>query len=358
MSYNGHIPAFSVLDLAQVKVGSSIASSFAETLAVAQHAERLGYKRFWLAEHHNMAGVASAATAVLIGHVAGGTSKIRVGSGGVMLPNHPPLVIAEQFGTLETLYPGRIDLGLGRAPGTDGPTLRALRRRPESAEDFPEQVEELLGLLEPPAPGQVIRAVPGAGTRVPVWLLGSSTFSAQLAAQLGLPFAFAAHFAPQQMRQALHLYRTTFQASHWLEKPYALICIPVIAAETDAEAEVLSSTVKLKFLDIIRGTKDSLLRPPVPTMVGRWSEQEEYLVHTMLGELVGGSARTLELQLAALIASTRVDEIMISCTMYDQAARLRSYDLFAEVMRGISGRAADQGTAPVFSEASIRSAGL
>ncbi len=340
MSDTAHMPPYSVLDLAMVKTGSSIANSFAETLDLAQHAERWGYKRFWLAEHHNMAGVASAATAVLIGHVAGGTSEIRVGSGGVMLPNHAPLVIAEQFGTLETLYPGRIDLGLGRAPGTDGPTLRALRRRPESADDFPEQVEELLGLLEPSRPGQIVRAVPGAGTRVPVWLLGSSTFSAQLAAQLGLPFAFAAHFAPQLMRQALHLYRTAFRPSQWLEKPYALVCIPMLAAETDAEAEVLSTTVKLKFLDIIRGTKDSLIRPAVASMAGLWSQQEEYMVHTMLGELIAGSPRTVELQLAELIASTRVDEIMISCTAYDQAARLRSYELVSEVLRGI-GRGAD-----------------
>lgn len=330
-------PAFSVLDLAPVKIGGSIADSFAETLQLAQHAERWGYKRFWLAEHHNMAGVASAATSVLIGYVAGGTSSIRVGSGGVMLPNHPPLVIAEQFGTLATLYPGRIDLGLGRAPGTDGPTLRALRRRPESADDFPEQVTELLGLLEPLRPGQVIRAIPGAGTRVPVWLLGSSTFSAQLAAQLGLPFAFAAHFAPREMRHALHLYRTTFRPSQWIEKPYALLCIPVVAAETEAEADVLSTTVQLKFLDIIRGTKDSLLQPPIPSMAGRWSEQEEYMVQTMLGELIAGSPRTVELQLAALIASTRVDEIMISCMLYDQRARLRSYDLAGESMRRMAG---------------------
>ncbi len=298
-----------------------------------------------------MAAVASAATAVLIGYVAGGTSRIRVGSGGVMLPNHAPLVIAEQFGTLETLYPGRIDLGLGRAPGTDGPTLRALRRRPESADDFPEQVEELLGLLEPARPGQVIRAIPGVGTRVPVWLLGSSTFSAQLAAFLGLPFAFAAHFAPQQMRQALHLYRTTFRPSQWLEKPYALLCIPAVAADTDAEAERLSTTVQLKFLDIIRGTKDSLLQPPIASMAGRWSEQEEYMVHTMLGELVAGSPRTVELQLAALIASTGVDEIMISCMLYDQVARLRSYELVSEVMRGMELDAAEGQTPGVLVEA-------
>ncbi len=249
-----------------------------------------------------------------------------------MLPNHPPLVIAEQFGTLETLYPGRIDLGLGRAPGTDGPTLRALRRRPDSAEDFPAQVQELLSLLEPARPGQIVHAVPGAGTRVPVWLLGSSTFSAQLAAQLGLPFAFAAHFAPQQMRPALAIYRAGFQASQWLDEPYALACIPVIAAETDEEAETLATSVRRKFLDIVRGTKDSLLSPPASSMAGHWSEQEKYHVETMLGELIVGSPLNLERQLTAFIASTPVDELMISSTIYDAAAQLRSYKLVSEAM--------------------------
>jgi luciferase family oxidoreductase group 1 len=323
---------YSILDLAPVKAGGSIASSFAETLSLARHAEDWGYKRFWLAEHHNMAGIASAATSVLIGYVAGGTSHIRVGSGGVMLPNHSPLVIAEQFGTLETLYPGRIDLGLGRAPGTDGPTFRALRRRPDSADDFPDQVQELLALLEPPRPGQLVRAVPGAGTRVPVWLLGSSTFSAQLAALLGLPFAFAAHFAPQQMRQALHLYRTGFRPSQWLDEPYALACIPVVAAGTDAEAEMLATSVKLKFRDITRGTKDSLLSPPVASMAGHWSEQDEERAQTMLGELIVGGPRSLEQQLTSFLANTPVDELMVSCNIYDHAAQLRSYQLVAQAM--------------------------
>jgi luciferase family oxidoreductase group 1 len=326
----------SVLDLAAVKDGGTIASSFAETLSLAQHAEAWGYKRFWLAEHHNMTGIASAATSVLIGYVAGGTTSIRVGSGGVMLPNHAPLVIAEQFGTLETLYPKRIDLGLGRAPGTDGPTFRALRRRPDSADDFPEQVQELLALLEPARPGQIVRAVPGAGTQVPVWLLGSSTFSAQLAARMGLPFAFAAHFAPQQMRPALYLYRTGFRPSEYLKEPYAMVCIPVVAAETDAEAGTLATSLQLRFLQMVRGVKDALLLPPVASMGGRWSEEERSHVETMLSELLIGGPESLSRQLAYFLENTPVDELMISCNVYNSALRLRSYQIVAEVMRGFA----------------------
>ncbi len=318
-----------------MKDGGTIADSFAETLSLAQHAEAWGYTRFWLAEHHNMTGIASAATSVLIGYVAGGTSTIRVGSGGVMLPNHAPLVIAEQFGTLETLYPKRIDLGLGRAPGTDGATFRALRRRPDSADDFPEQVGELLSLLEPARPGQVVRAVPGAGTRVPVWLLGSSTFSAQLAARLGLPFAFAAHFAPQQLRQALFLYRSGFRPSQWLDKPYAMACIPMVAAETDEQAAVLGTSLQLRFLQMVRGVKDALLAPPIPSMNGQWSDQEKAHVETMLSELIIGGPQSLHRQLSAFLESTRVDELMISCGIYDSDLRLRSYQIASEVMRGL-----------------------
>jgi luciferase family oxidoreductase group 1 len=319
----------SVLDLAPVKAGGSIASSFAETLSLARHAEEWGYHRFWLAEHHNMAGIASAATSVLIGYVAGGTHRIRVGSGGVMLPNHSPLVIAEQFGTLETLYPGRIDLGLGRAPGTDGPTFYALRRRPESSDDFPQQVQELLALLEPAEPGQVVRAVPGSGTRVPVWLLGSSTFSAQLAAILGLPFAFAAHFAPQQMMQAFQLYRANYRPSERNPRPYAMACIPVVAAETDDEAQLLSTSVRLKFLEIMRGVKDSLLQPPVLSMAG---SEEQDRANVMLKELIVGGPQTLEGKLAAFLERTGVDELMISSNVYDHQKQLRSYQLIAEAI--------------------------
>jgi luciferase family oxidoreductase group 1 len=318
-----------VLDLAPVKAGGSIASSFADTLSLARHTEKLGYRRFWLAEHHNMAGIASAATSVLIGYVAGGTSRIRVGSGGVMLPNHAPLVIAEQFGTLETLYPGRIDLGLGRAPGTDQPTLRALRRRADSADDFPDQVLELLALLEPAVPGQMLRAVPGAGTRVPVWLLGSSTFSAQLAAHLGLPFAFAAHFAPRQLREAIRLYRDGFRPSQWRDEPYAMACIPVVAADTDEEAARLSTSLQLRFLDIVRGTKDTFIGPPVVSMEGRWNEQEQFHTQGMLEELIVGGPAKVEREFAEFLARTPVDELMISCNMYDHGAQLRSYEIAA-----------------------------
>ncbi len=317
-----------------MKEGGSIAQSFADTLSLARHVEGLGYQRFWLAEHHNMVGIASAATSVLIGYVAGGTSRILVGSGGVMLPNHSPLVIAEQFGTLETLYPGRIDLGLGRAPGTDGATFRALRRRLDSSDDFPEQVQELLELLEPVRPGQVVRAVPGAGTRVPIWLLGSSTFSAQLAAQLGLRFAFAAHFAPQQMRSALRLYRAGFQPSIWNDKPYAMVCVPIVAAPTDEEAAMLATSIQMRFLAMIRGTKDSLLRPPVESMKGRWSDEEQFHVQSMLGELVVGGPDSLQQQLTTFVASTGVDELMVSCSLYDHSAQLRSYELVSTVMEG------------------------
>ena len=319
-----------------MKAGGSIASSFRDTLSLARHTEALGYQRFWLAEHHNMAGIASAATSVLIGYVAGGTSRIRVGSGGVMLPNHSPLVIAEQFGTLETLYPGRIDLGLGRAPGTDQATFRALRRRADSADDFPDQVLELLALLEPAVPGQMLRAVPGAGTRVPVWLLGSSTFSARLAAQLGLPFAFAAHFAPQQLREAIFMYRDGFRPSQWHSEPYAIACIPVVAADTDVEAARLATSLQLRALDIVRGTKDTFIGPPVESMEGRWNEQERFHTEVMLGELIVGGPGKIEREFTEFLSRTPVDELMISCNIYDHEAQLRSYEIAAGAMRAVS----------------------
>jgi luciferase family oxidoreductase group 1 len=331
VTQNKNVP-LSVLDLAPVKAGRTIADSFADTLSLARYTEQLGYRRFWLAEHHNMAGIASAATSVLIGYVAGATSRIRVGSGGIMLPNHAPLVIAEQFGTLETLFPGRIDLGLGRAPGTDGATFRALRRRPESADDFPDQVAELLALLEPATPGQVVRAIPGAGTQVPVWLLGSSTFSAQLAAHLGLPFAFAAHFAPRQLREAIHLYRKDFRPSRWRQEPYAMACIPVVAADTDEDAARVATSLQLRFLQIVRGTKDSFIGPPVDSMEGHWNELEQFHTSTMLDELIVGGPATVSRKFSEFLSRTPVNELMISCNIYSHAAQLRSYEIAAQAI--------------------------
>jgi luciferase family oxidoreductase group 1 len=326
-------PLFSVLDLAPVRSGGTIAESFRNTLDLAQHAERLGYTRFWLAEHHNMAGIASAATAVLIGYVAAGTQTLRVGSGGVMLPNHAPLVIAEQFGTLETLYPGRIDLGLGRAPGTDGFTVRALRRDPNwNGDEFPALVEELLAFLAPGKPGQRVQAVPGAGTNVPVWLLGSSTFSATLAGLLGLPFAFAAHFAPQQLYPALSLYRQNFKPSQWLAKPHAMVGLPIIAADTDEKARQLATTPAMKFLRLIRG-EPFLTAPPVDTMDGLWSPDEKLLVQSKLAALISGGPETIRRELASVLERTQADEIMVASDAYLHSDRVRSYEIVAGVMQ-------------------------
>jgi len=326
---------FSVLDLAPVKQGGTIAETFRNTLDLAQHTEKWGYTRFWLAEHHNMAGIASAATAVLIGYVAGGTSTIRVGSGGIMLPNHAPLVIAEQFGTLETLYPGRIDLGLGRAPGTDGLTVRALRRNPNSAaQDFPDQVQELLEYLGPALPGQRVRAVPGTGTEVPVWLLGSSTYSAQLAAYLGLRFAFAGHFAPQEMKIALRLYRERFQPSRWLTSPHAMVGLPIVAAETDREAERQATTPIQRFLQLIRG-EPFLLSPPVESMHGLWSDAEQMMVDTKFAAAIVGGPVTVQRKLRSFLEETEADEIIVTSDLYRQADRLRSYEIVSAVMNEI-----------------------
>jgi luciferase family oxidoreductase group 1 len=327
---------FSALDLAPVKKDGTIAESFRDTLDLARHCERWGYTRFWLAEHHNMVGIASAATAVLIGYVAGGTATIRVGAGGVMLPNHAPLVIAEQFGTLETLYPGRIDLGLGRAPGTDSAAIRALRRDPRGTGlEFPDQVTELLSYLAPASPGQIVRAVPGAGTNVPVWLLGSSTFSAQLAAFLGLPFAFAGHFAPQEMRPAISLYRELFRPSGRLAKPYVMIGLPVIAAATDDQARFLATTPALKFLQLIRG-EPFLLSPPVENIDEIWTADERLLVETKLALSIVGSPETVARGLSAFLEETKADEIMVNSDTYDHAHRLRSYELVSEIMNRIN----------------------
>ena len=322
---------FSVLDLAPVREGGTVSESFGETLALARHAEALGYRRFWLAEHHNMAGIASAATAVLIGYVAGGTKTIRVGSGGVMLPNHAPLVIAEQFGTLASLYPGRIELGIGRAPGTDQLTMRALRRHLSNVdEDFPQDVAELLSYFAPAKAGQRVRAVPGEGLGVPVWLLGSSLYSAQLAALLGLPFAFASHFAPDYLTQALDIYRSEFRPSETLPAPYAMPCLNVLAAETDEEARRLFTSVQQAVINL-RRNRPGLLPPPVDSMEGRWSEFERAGVEHALRYSVVGSQQTILQGLRAFIELTKADEMMVTAQIFDHSARLRSFEILAAV---------------------------
>ncbi len=323
----------SVLDLSPVIEGDSPAESFRKTLDLARHAERLGYHRFWLAEHHNMPGIASAATSVVIGYVAGGTSKIRVGSGGVMLPNHAPMVIAEQFGTLESLYPNRIDLGLGRAPGSDQITAHALRRTLHTnGDDFPELLEELQFFFRQPVENQKVRAVPGGGLNVPIWLLGSSGFSAQLAGQLGLPFAFAAHFSPESLMPALALYRRNFQPSDALEKPYAMVALNVFAAETDREAQKLATSQHQSFLNLIRG-RPGKIKPPVDSMDEIWTAQEKALVESRVGGSIIGDAATVKAKLDKFLAETNADEIMINAMMYDHAARIRSYEIVADVWK-------------------------
>ena len=319
---------FSILDLAPVTEGSDAARSFRHSLQLAQLGERLGYRRYWLAEHHNMPGIASAATAVLIGHIAGGTSTIRVGAGGIMLPNHAPLQVAEQFGTLASLYPGRIDLGLGRAPGTDQATARALRRYFDSADAFPSDVIELLGYFEPATPGQAVRAVPGAGLEVPVWLLGSSLFSAKLAAQLGLPFAFASHFAPDAMDQALAIYRRDFRPSVRLAAPYAILALNVVAADSDAQARRLFTTQQQAFVNLRRG-RPGLIPPPVDDIEAFWTPTERLGVEQALACAVVGNPDTLQRGLAAFIARHRPDELLLTANIFDHAARLHSFELAA-----------------------------
>lgn len=321
----------SMLDLVPVRHGGSVADALQESVALARHVEQLGFQRYWLAEHHNMDGIASAATAVLIGHVAGQTSRIRVGSGGVMLPNHAPLVVAENFGTLATLYPGRIDLGLGRAPGADRATMRALRRDLSSnGDDFPEQVAELRDLLAPAQPGQAVRAMPGEGTEVPVWLLGSSLFSAQLAAQLGLPYAFAAHFAPRMMLEAARMYRALFRPSAVLDRPHLMLGVPVVAADSDDEARWLATSTQQRVLALLRG--ESLrLRPPVVDMTPLWAGHEKASVDAFLAEAVVGGPDTVRRGLASLVERTGADELMVVTDIHDFALRLRSCRIVAEV---------------------------
>jgi luciferase family oxidoreductase group 1 len=325
---------FSVLDLSPILEGGSAADAFRNSLDLARLAERLGYHRYWLAEHHNMPGIASAATSVVIGHVAAGTSTIRVGAGGIMLPNHAPLVIAEQFGTLESLHPGRIDLGLGRAPGTDQRTARALRReRTESADDFPQDVLELLSYFKAAQAGQAVRAYPGAGLDVPVWILGSSLFGAQLAAALGLPFAFASHFAPDYLLAALRLYREGFRPSVYLSSPYAMAGIAVVAADSDDEARRLLTSLQIQFVNLRRGLP-SPLQPPRDNLDGFWTETERAGVeHAMAYAIIGGPD-TVARGLRQFIAMTGADELMITAQIYDHGARCHSYEIVAGVREG------------------------
>ncbi len=324
-------PRFSILDLAPVREGGTIAETYRNTLDLARHAETWGFTRFWLAEHHSMPGIASAATAVLIGHVAAGTSTIRVGSGGVMLPNHSSLVIAEQFGTLETLFPGRIDLGVGRAPGSDGLTASALGYKTRE-DEFPEQLHDLLAYLGPTGAGpRRPIAYPGAGTSVPVWLLGSSTYSAKLAAHLGLPFAFASHFAPLLLLDALAIYRAEFRPSRYLATPYTIAGVPVVAAESDAEAEKLATSALQRHLRLIRG-QPVLIPPPVESMDGLWSAAERFGVESRLSAAAIGGPDTLRLRLADFLEQTKADELIFTSDLYEHRLRLRSFGITAEVM--------------------------
>jgi luciferase family oxidoreductase group 1 len=324
----------SVLDLAPIVEGSNAAQALRNTLDLARHAERWGYERYWLAEHHGMPGIASAATAVVIGQVAAGTSTIRVGAGGIMLPNHAPLVIAEQFGTLESLYPGRIDLGLGRAPGSDQAVARALRRDPAAAESFPEDVAELLAYFRAAEPGQVVRAVPGAGLDVPVWILGSSLYGAQLAAAFGLPYAFASHFAPRLLSQALETYRTNFRPSARLAQPYVMLGINVFAAESDDEGRRLFTSLQQAFVNLRRGHPGPL-PPPVNDIDERLTPMDRLGITEMLACSAVGSPDSVQRGIASFVAATGADELMVTSQIFDHAARLRSYEITAQVRERI-----------------------
>ena len=328
---------YSLLDLAPVCEGSTPAQAFANSLDLARHAEALGYTRYWLAEHHNMPGIASAATALLIGHIAGGTSTLRVGAGGVMLPNHAPLQVAEQFGTLASLYPGRIDLGLGRAPGTDQATLQALRRHYAGAEAFPSDVMELLRYFEPVQPGQPVQAVPGAGLEVPVWILGSSLFGAQLAAALGLPYAFASHFAPAAMSEALALYHRDFKPSRRLRAPYAMLALNVVAADTRAQAQRLFTTQQQAFVRLRRGAP-GLVPPPVDDIEAFWTPAEKALVEQALACAVVGDAADVREGIADFARRHRPDELMLTANIFDHGARLHSFALAAQAFGSDAGR--------------------
>ncbi|MHC6223218.1 LLM class flavin-dependent oxidoreductase [Pseudomonas sp. X10] len=323
----------STLDLVPVREEGGPAQALRNALDLARNVEQFGYNRFWVAEHHNMDGIASSATAVLLGYLANGTSTIRLGAGGVMLPNHAPLVIAEQFGTLASLYPGRIDLGLGRAPGADQMTARALRReRSGSADDFPDDVEELVRYLSPRTPEQKVIAVPGHGTEVPVWLLGSSLFSAQLAGMRGLPYAFASHFAPRYMHEAIRIYRDHFQPSEVLDKPYVMLGVPMVVAETDEQADYLATSVYQRILALIRG-QSLMLRPPVKSMEGLWLPHERDAVSSFLGLAMIGSPQKVRAKVEVLLEQTGADELIFTCDLYEHADRVRSYELLAQALR-------------------------
>ena len=322
---------FSTLDLAPIRDDGGPQQALRNSLALAQHVERLGFTRFWVAEHHNMDGIASSATAVLLGYLAAGTSRIRLGAGGVMLPNHAPLVIAEQFGTLATLYPGRIDLGLGRAPGADQFTAHALRReRSGSADDFPRDVEELQSYLGPRTPGQRVIAMPGSGTEVPIWLLGSSLFSAQLAGEKGLPYAFASHFAPRLMHEAMRIYRNHFKPSAVLDKPYVMLGVPLIAADSDEQAEYLATSVYQRILALIRG-QSLVQRPPVKSMEGLWLPHEKDAVGSFLGMAMIGGPEKIRARLDVLLEQTGADELIFTCDLYEFADRLRAFEILASL---------------------------
>jgi luciferase family oxidoreductase group 1 len=330
----------SVLDLVGMRAEEPAGSAIARSVDLARHTEEWGYRRYWLAEHHSIPGLACSATPVLIGHIAAATKTIRVGSGGVMLPNHAPLVVAEQFGTLEALYPGRIDLGLGRAPGGDFHTMRALRRDlQQSGDDFPELLEELQTFLGPAKPGQVVKAIPGQGSCVPVTLLGSSDFSARLAATLGLPFAFAAHFAPDLLEEAAHLYRTHFRPGKVLDRPWLMVGVQVIAAESNAAARRLFTTPQQRFLRLIRNQPVELL-PPVDSMDGQWNDRERAAVESRLRAAIVGSEAAVKEGLERLVAATGADELIVVTDTWDHAARLESYRRLAEVAESIDMNAA------------------
>ncbi len=332
--------ALSILDLVPVVEGKTPADAFANTRDLAQHAERWGYQRYWVAEHHNMVGIASAATSVVIGFIAAHTSTIRVGAGGIMLPNHSPLIIAEQFGTLESLYPGRIDLGLGRAPGTDRATSQAMRRDSMASDHFPDDVLELQSYFGPSEPDQAIQAVPGAGLKVPLWILGSSLYGAQLAAAFGLPYAFASHFAPDALDHALALYKAQFRPSEQMAKPHAMAGVNVVLADSDAEATYHFSSIQQRFTDMVRG-KRGYLKPPIDDIESYWSREEKIHASRMLACSFVGSPDTVKRKLDAFVASTGVDELMVASALFDHQARLRSYELLAELNEhAILGKAA------------------
>jgi luciferase family oxidoreductase group 1 len=332
--YGRGVLPVSVLDVAPIVVGGTPGDALRRSIDLVRHAERLDYTRYWVAEHHNLGGIASAATSVVIAHLADATESIRVGAGGIMLPNHAPLVIAEQFGTLEALHPGRIDLGLGRAPGTDQVTLRALRQDP-GADSFPQDVLELQALLGDPLPGQTVFAIPGVGSHVPLWILGSSLYGAQLAAALGLPYAFASHFAPDLLLPALEVYRARFQPSAQLEQPYAMVAVNVVAAEDDDTARRLFTSAQQAFTNVVRGRRGQL-PAPIDDIEASWSPEEKAHVSNVLARSYVGSAQTVRQGLEAVVAETAADELIVASAIHDHAARVRSYEILAEVRRTLS----------------------